>query len=64
MKSANGAAMFGGFKMKIDRHIRHNSSLSVTSAGQFYRHNRHTPLKGVTSVTLVESNSALEVIDV
>lgn len=35
-----------------NRHKRHSSSLCVTSAGQYYRHVRHTPLGGVTVVTL------------
>jgi len=36
------------------RHTRHNPSLCVTCAGQTYRHKRHTPLEGVTTVTLTE----------
>lgn len=36
------------------RHHRHNPSLCVTCAGQTYRHKRHTPLEGVTSVTLTD----------
>lgn len=34
------------------RHKRHMPSLCVTCAGQSDRHERHTPLGGVTSVTL------------
>lgn len=34
------------------RHIRHKSSQCVTCAGQCCRHIRHTPLGGVTIVTL------------
>lgn len=34
------------------RHIRHKPSQCVTCAGQCCRHIRHTPLGGVTIVTL------------
>lgn len=37
-----------------NRHTRHNPSLCVTCAGQTYRHKRHTPLEGVTTVTLTD----------
>lgn len=37
----------------IDRHERHSLSQCVTCADQINRHERHTPLGGVTIVTLV-----------
>jgi len=39
--------------MMSNRHNRHKPSLCVTSADQSSRHQRHTPLGGVTIVTLV-----------
>lgn len=36
------------------RHKCHKPSLCVTCAGQFDRHERHTPLGGVTIVTLAD----------
>lgn len=50
--------------MRINRHKRHNPSPCVTRAGQFCRHERHTPLKGVTCVTLVGATSVLKVVNV
>lgn len=38
--------------MTFDRHKRHSPSLCVTCACQYLRHIRHTPLGGVTMVTL------------
>ena len=35
-------------------HKRHTSSQCVTCDDQSYRHKRHTPLGGVTDVTLVD----------
>jgi hypothetical protein len=40
--------------MMIDSHQRHSLSQCVTCAGQPCRHQRHTPLGGVTIVTLFE----------
>jgi len=37
---------------KPSRHKRHSASQCVTCAGQHCRHKRHTPLGGVTTVTL------------
>jgi len=38
-----------------NRHKRHSLSQCVTSAGQYDRHKRHTPLWGVTGVTLEDN---------
>lgn len=35
-----------------NRHKRHSPSQCVTSGGHIYRHERHTPLEGVTIVTV------------
>ena len=42
-----------------NRHKRHSPSQCVTSSGQKYRHQRHTPLGGVTLVTLAEMEARL-----
>lgn len=46
--------MFGVYRKMTEewRHKRHNLSLCVTCAGQLASHKRHTPLGGVTFVTL------------
>jgi hypothetical protein len=40
--------------MMTNRHERHNPSLCVTCADHSERHKRHTPLGGVTTVTVVD----------
>lgn len=52
MRSVSGATISGGCRMMTNRHKRHSASQCVTSSGQKYRHQRHTPLGGVTLVTL------------
>lgn len=52
MRCASGAATFGGCRMMANRHERYRTSQCVTSAGHIYRHERHTPLRGVTIVTM------------
>jgi hypothetical protein len=42
------------------RHNRHKASQCVTCAGQFCRHERHTPLGGVTIVTLAKGGATTE----
>lgn len=38
--------------MTSDRHKRYSPSLCATCAGHYSRHKRHTPLGGVTDVTV------------
>jgi hypothetical protein len=59
MRCASGATTFGRCNTTANRHRRYKPSQCVTRAGQHNRHQRHTPLGGVTVVTLAEVEADL-----
>ena len=54
MRFANLAALFGRFKMIIERNECNNSEQFVTCSDPTERNERNTPLGGVTFVTVVD----------